>query len=368
MPNISLFASARWVVTLASLAFLASCSGGGCPSCNVPTFTAPTLAPGATPTPPGFIPTPKPTPPPTPVPTPTPTPTPVPTPTPTPVPPSVACSQGGPNTIALGAAAPFALFGNAGITNTGITNVTYASGATSTTLQNGFGNFNDDLIGAYPTTAVVTGGTLTDADGPSAIYGTGAAGYSSNAAFTTAAEGAVTTAFTNANAEAPTAPTFTGGFDLSQVPAGYSGHANCGPAGNQPCPLGTLGAGVYKSASTLSITQGPLTLDGGGNPQSVFVFQIGSALTMAAPGGTVFLINGANGCNIYWADLSGATLGGVGGAQFYGNILATAGGIVIDPVLVTFGGRALSANNAGTSGSVTISSGSVLTITNPGGN
>jgi hypothetical protein len=340
MLNIS--RSVRLLFVVAAMAFLTACS---CGNCSVPALHPVPTLPAATPTPVGLVPTP------------------VVTPTPAALP---ACSQGGPNTIALGVAAPFALFGNAGITNTGFTTVTYAAGAVSTNV---YGTFNDDLIGAYPTTAVVTGGTLSDPDAPAAIYGTGAAGYSSNAAFTTAAEGAVTAAFNAANAEAPTAPTFTGGFDLSQVPAGYSGHANCGPTGTSVCPLGTLGAGVYKSASTLSITAGALTLDGGGNPQAVFVFQIGSALTMAAPGGNVILANGANGCNIYWADLSGATIGGTpAGASFYGNLLATDGGIVIDPVLVTFKGRALAANAAGTSASVSISSGTLLTITNPGGN
>jgi hypothetical protein len=340
---------ARWIVSLTAVTLLASCSGGGCPACNVPAFNAPTLAPGATPTPPGFVPPPA---------TPTPAPTPI---------AAALCSQGVASTstataVALGAAAPFALLGGAGVTNTGNMFTTFAAGATSTTLQNGFGNFNDDLIGAYPTTTVTGITGANDKDGATAIYATG---FNSNNPFLIAAQAASTAASAAANAEAPTAPTFGGGVDLSQVPAGYSGHANCGPNGNLVCPLGTLGAGVYKSATTMNITAGPLTLDGGGNPNSVFIFQIGSALTMAAPGGNMILINGAAACNTSWADLAGATLGGVAtGASFYGNILAPAGGISINTAITNFNGRAIS-GTASVSISAPVSG---LTITNPGGN
>ena len=258
-------------------------------------------------------------------------------PAPTPLP-LAACSQGGPATIAFGLAAPFALLGAGGITNSGTMFVTYATGAGPST--NVYGTFNDDLIGAYPTTTVtgITGGNT--AGGATAIYATG---YNSNTAFLTGAQTAVTAAYNAGQCrEAPTAPTFGGGYDLSQVPVGYSGVPNCGPTGTAVCGLGVLGAGVYKSASSMSITAGPLTLDGGGNPQSVFIFQIGSSLTMAAPGGNLILVNGANACNIYWADYSGATLGGVAvGANFFGNILAPTGAISITTAINGFGGRAL---------------------------
>lgn len=344
MLKITTFFPARWIVPLAALTLLASCSGGGCPACNVPAFNAPTLAPGATPTPPGFVPPPLITP----------------TPAPTPIAAGGLCVQGAPNSIALGAAGPFALLGGAGVTNTGNMFVNFATGAVSTPLQNGgFGTFNDDLIGAYPTTTV-TGITGTnDADGATAIYATG---FNANAPFLTAAQNALTTAYNAATAVHPGTIVFGGGVDLSQASSGVS---NCGPLGTAACGVGTLGAGVYSSASTMSITAGPLTLDAGGNPNAVFIFQIGSALTMAAPGGNMILANGANGCNIYFADLSGATLGGVAtGASFFGNILAPAGGISINTAITTFKGRALS----GTA-SVTISAPPTgLVITNPGGN
>lgn len=325
----------RLPVALAALMLLAACN---CGACNVPAIHPVPTAPGATPTPPGVVPTPV-----------------LPTPSPTPLP-LAACSQGGPSTIALGDAAPFALLGAGGITNTGNMFVTFASGAKST---NTYGTFNDDLIGAYPTTTVTGITGANTAGGATAIYATG---YNSNTAFLVAAQSALTTAYNAAAAPHAGNITFPNGTDLSQASSGVS---NCGAAGTAACGVGTLGAGVYTSASTLSITAGTLTLDGGGNPQSVFIFQIGSALTMAAPGGSVKLVNGASACNIYWADESGATLGGVAtGTSFYGNILAPTGGISIGTALTAFGGRALAGGAA-----VSISAPTTgLIITNPGGN
>ncbi|MGD0052464.1 MAG: ice-binding family protein [Vulcanimicrobiaceae bacterium] len=330
------------LIALVPLVYLASCSGG-CGTCTVPPYHPGVVVPGVTPTPlpPGVTPTPVP---------------PTPTPTPVPIPPAAACTQGAPNSIALGDAAPFALLGGAGITNTGNTFVNFATGAVSTNV---FGTFNDDLVGAYPTTTITGFTGANDQGGATVIYATG---YNSNAAFLTAAQAAVTNAYTLATAVHAGTITFPDGQDLSQA---SSGVANCGPAGNAACGVGTLGAGVYFSASTMSITAGALTLDGGGNPAAVFIFQIGSALTMAAPGGNVILVNGANPCNIYWADFSGATLGGVAtGAHFYGNLIAPTGALVFTTAITLFEGRAL----GGTPTAVNISAPTTgLSIINFGG-
>ena len=45
--------------------------------------------------------------------------------------------------------------------------------------------------------------------------------------------------------------------------------------------MGTLTPGIYNSGSSIGLT-GVLTLDGGGNPDAVFVFQAGSTLTTAS--------------------------------------------------------------------------------------
>ncbi|MET1088806.1 MAG: ice-binding family protein [Arthrobacter sp.] len=80
----------------------------------------------------------------------------------------------------------------------------------------------------------------------------------------------------------------------------------------------TLVDGVYTAASTLDLS-GTLTLDGQGDPLSVFVFQVGSALTTASAS-NINLINGANACNVYWQVGSSATLGT--DSNFKGNLLA----------------------------------------------
>jgi type VI secretion system secreted protein VgrG len=83
---------------------------------------------------------------------------------------------------------------------------------------------------------------------------------------------------------------------------------------------GTLAPGVYQSASALALN-GPVTLNGGGNPDAVFIFQTGSTLTTAS-GSAVVLENGAQACNVFWQVGSSATLGT--GTSFSGTILAMA--------------------------------------------
>lgn len=69
----------------------------------------------------------------------------------------------------------------------------------------------------------------------------------------------------------------------------------------------TLTPGLYKSTSTLEIT-GDLTLDGLGDADAVWVFQIASGLTTAT-GSQVILSGGAQAQNIYWQVGSSAVLG-----------------------------------------------------------
>jgi len=80
----------------------------------------------------------------------------------------------------------------------------------------------------------------------------------------------------------------------------------------------TLTPGVYCFSSSAQLT-GTLILDGQGNPNSVFIFQIGSTLTTASAS-KVLLINGASACNVFWQVGSSATLGTT--TDFAGNILA----------------------------------------------
>ena len=102
----------------------------------------------------------------------------------------------------------------------------------------------------------------------------------------------------------------------------------------------TLAAGLYKSTSSLGIT-GVLTLNGGGNPNSVFIFQVASALTTAT-GSQVVLIGGANAANIFWQVGSSATLGTY--SIFNGTILAQAS--VTAATGAVLNGRALARTGA----------------------
>src|SRR5690606_26708621 len=86
----------------------------------------------------------------------------------------------------------------------------------------------------------------------------------------------------------------------------------------------TLVGGVYATdaATTLkaplSLT-GTLTLDGEGNPNSVCIFQTDSTLVTGSSS-AVSLINGAQGCNVFWQGGGAAMLGT--GSTFVENILA----------------------------------------------
>lgn len=89
----------------------------------------------------------------------------------------------------------------------------------------------------------------------------------------------------------------------------------------------TLAPGIYKSTSTLSIQNGNLTLDGQGDPNAEWIFQVASDFTTfgGAPfpspaGGNVILIGGAQAKNIYWQVGSSATIGDY--TSFNGNVLA----------------------------------------------
>jgi hypothetical protein len=79
-----------------------------------------------------------------------------------------------------------------------------------------------------------------------------------------------------------------------------------------------LGAGVYRFSTSAQLT-GTLTLDAAGDPNAVFIFQIGSTLTTAS-NARVEVINGGAGCNVFWQVGSSATLGTT--TRFVGNILA----------------------------------------------
>lgn len=83
----------------------------------------------------------------------------------------------------------------------------------------------------------------------------------------------------------------------------------------------TLGPGVYRYATTAALA-GNITLDAAGDPDSQFIFQIGTAL-LTGVGSRVLLINDAKACNVYWCVGSSATISATN--EFNGVVIAYAG-------------------------------------------
>ena len=172
-------------------------------------------------------------------------------------------------TVPLGTARSFSVLAGSTITNTGQTTIAGDVGLHPGTSVTGFGPGAD---------AVTQDGSLYVADGVAQQ-----------------AKADLNVAYTNAAGQTP----------VTEVPT---------ELGNT-----TLTAGVYDSASgTFQIT-GPLTLDGEGNPDAVFIFQMGTTLTTASAS-TVTLVGQADLCNVFWQVGSSATLGS--NSTFRGTIMA----------------------------------------------
>ena len=120
----------------------------------------------------------------------------------------------------------------------------------------------------------------------------------------------------------------------------------------------TLTPGVYFFASSAQLT-GTLTLNAQGDPNAMFVFQIGSTLTTASAA-SVLTINGFGGfgaCNVFWQIGSSATLGT--DTNFEGNILAMTS-ITLTTGAEIINGRALARN-----GAVTLDTNSITSVCIP---
>ena len=196
------------------------------------------------------------------------------------------------NDILLGNASPFAVLAGSTITNIGPTSITGDIGVSP-------GN----AIVGFPPGVVV--GTIHAGDGVAL-----------------AAQTDLVTAY-NTAASAPSTANLTG-IDL-----GFFNAAN-------PLP-----PGVYTFDSSAGLT-GNLTLDAGGDPTAVWIFQIGSTLTTAS-GSSVTFLDGL-GCpgRVYWQVGSSATLGTT--TDFIGNIFALTS--ITLTTGATINGRALARNGA----------------------
>ena len=89
--------------------------------------------------------------------------------------------------------------------------------------------------------------------------------------------------------------------------------------------------GVYDSATGVFTIGSTLTLDGNGDPDSVFIFKTATMMNMVA-GGNVVLINGAQSCNVFWRVGTSSAL--AANTVLRGNLLAltitVAAGAVVD--------------------------------------
>jgi hypothetical protein len=103
----------------------------------------------------------------------------------------------------------------------------------------------------------------------------------------------------------------------------------------------TLTPGVFCFSSSAQLT-GTLTLNAQGDPNAVFLFQIGSTLTTASSSSVVFT-NGGQGDSVYWQVGSSATLGTT--TAFAGNLLALTS-ITLNTGATIGCGRALARNGA----------------------
>jgi hypothetical protein len=232
--------------------------------------------------------------------------------------------------INLGAAAPFASFGgSSGMTNQGI--YTVINGDIGTTgaspLITGFHYTGSNVYTETPLNIGAVNGTVhTASDPPGSVPGSIAA----------AAALATQSLFDSLSPAA-----LPGGMDVSSLGGG------AGQLGNR-----TLAPGIYKSApGTFAIQGGNLTLDGRGDPNAVWVFQMATSLTVGGPGAafpqSVLLINGAQAKNVFWQVGSTATINAAGGGTMVGTIVSsaattfsTAGNVEV----VTLEGRALALN------------------------
>jgi len=195
----------------------------------------------------------------------------------------------GPLPSPLGTSSTFVILGGSTVTNTGAT----------TTIVGDVGVSPGSAITGIPA-GQPTGGSIHINDGPAA-----------------AAQTDLTTAYNDLAGRARNA-TMTG-IDLGGR---------------------TFRAGVYFWSTSAQLT-GTVTLDGQGDPNAVFIFQIGSTLTTAS-NAAVNLIGSADANNVFWQVGSSATLGT--GTAFKGNIVALSSITLVSGASLS--GRALARNGA----------------------
>ncbi len=159
----------------------------------------------------------------------------------------------------------------------------------------------------------VLGGTNVTCTGPASVVGDVGVSPGVNPKYTNT--GCVITGATPPATDAAAATARTNFLDAYalQVPQ------NCDLAHTLAATITgpmTLAPGTYCTGAALTGT-GALILDGGGNPNAVWIFKIGAALTGA--NFSVIMTNGGQPCNVYWVPGAGVTMTN---SAISGNILA----------------------------------------------
>jgi hypothetical protein len=103
-----------------------------------------------------------------------------------------------------------------------------------------------------------------------------------------------------------------------------------------------LAPGVYTVSAGTTNLSGALTLDGGGNANAAWVFQMASSL-ITSPNSVVNVINTGSGAGVYWNVGSSATIDT--NTTFLGNILALTS-IAMNSTATDLCGRALASTGA----------------------
>jgi hypothetical protein len=187
-------------------------------------------------------------------------------------------------------------------------------------------------LGTADSFAVLAGSTVTNT-GPSVISGD--LGVSPGAAVTGFPPGRVT----GGTVHAADAVALQAQSDLATAYIDAAGRSSTATISGDLAGR-TLTPGVYTSASSLGLS-GDLTLNAGGDPDAVFVFQAGSTLT-AGSASRVLLVGGAQACNVFWQVGSSATIGS--SSAFAGSVLALTS--ISLTTGATLNGRALARNGA----------------------
>lgn len=212
--------------------------------------------------------------------------------------------------INMGLAAPFADASTAGVTNTPTAPITHINGNVvldpNQTCNAPATVPNDGTFGLCGGAAPVLNGTVITNTFPNTTDAAAIEADLSNAFLSTCFPG-----------RPAAACTLSGGTTLASTSLGnVTGSAHV---------LGQnyFTPGVWTSASIIDVAN-DVTLDAQGNANAVFIFQAGSALTVADGSipvhARILLVNGAKASNVWWSVGSSATIGVQ--SQFNGNVLA----------------------------------------------